>query len=208
MAEAGDQRQRHGMGEVRADDAHRRQDRVEEQQRRDAERTGADRGERDQHAEQRADGDGGRADAARVPGVGEVGEGEALHARLEDEGGGGEQQRHAERAGNQVREEGAIDIEIPDRGERQCRRRQTARGQPPGDAPVHRAVMGMDGRAACLGQGGVEEIGADRRGRVHAEQQHQQRRHERTAADAGQADDGADDESGECIGRIHSRYGW
>jgi hypothetical protein len=88
------------------------------------------------------------------------------------------------------------------------RRRQAARGQAAGDAPVHRAVAGMHRRAAGLGQRRVEQVRADRRRRVHAEQQHQQRRHQRAAADTGQADDGADDESRKCVGRIHSEDGW
>ena len=46
----------------------------------------------------------------------------------------------------------------------------------------------MDPDATGLGDGRVEQVGADRRGRVDAEPE-QDRGHQRTAADAGHADD-------------------
>jgi hypothetical protein len=49
----------------------------------------------------------------------------------------------------------------------------------------------------------VEQVGADRGGRVDAEDQHQQRRHQRAAADAGQADDGADRKAGKGVEVVH-----
>ena len=60
VADAGDQRQRYGVGDIGADDAYRRQAWVEEEEGGDAERAGADRRYRHQHAEDGADGDGDR----------------------------------------------------------------------------------------------------------------------------------------------------
>ena len=58
VADAGDQRQRHRMRDVAARDPRHRQLRIEDQQRRRAERAGADRRDRDQHAERGAEQDG------------------------------------------------------------------------------------------------------------------------------------------------------
>ena len=45
MADAGNKRQRHGVRDIGADDSRCRQLRVEQDQRRDADRAGADRGD-------------------------------------------------------------------------------------------------------------------------------------------------------------------
>ena len=66
MAGAGDQRQRHGMGDVGADDAHGRHLGIEHQQGGDADRAGADRRDRNQHAEHRAERDRQARDLAFV----------------------------------------------------------------------------------------------------------------------------------------------
>ena len=51
--------------------------------------------------------------------------------------------------------------------------------------PVH-------GGAGGLGDGRIEQVGADGGRRVDVEQQDEQRGHQRATADAGQADDDAD----------------
>jgi hypothetical protein len=61
----------------------------------------------------------------------------------------------------------------------------------------------MHDGAAGLGDRRVEQVGADRRRRVDAEQQHQQRRHQRAAADAGEPDDGADDKTRQGVHPVH-----
>ena len=86
--------------------------------------------------------------------------------------------------------------------QRQRRRRQAARGQAADDAPFDGAGVAMHQRAAGLGRGGVEQVGADRRRGMDAEQQDEQRRHQRAAADAGHADQRADDEARKRIERI------
>ena len=58
MAESGDQRERHGVRDVGADDAAGGELRVEKAQGGDTQRTGADGGNRHQHADDGADEDG------------------------------------------------------------------------------------------------------------------------------------------------------
>jgi hypothetical protein len=83
------------------------------------------------------------------------------------------------------------------------RGREAAGGEAAHDAPVDLAAARMDDGAAGLGDGCVQQVGADRRGRRDAEQQHQQGRHQGAAADAGDADDGADRETREDLCEIH-----
>ena len=96
--------------------------------------------------------------------------------------------------------------------DRQRRCRNAAASQAGRDLPVDVAPAVVCNRAASFGQGGVEQIGADRRGRVYAKQQDQQRGHQRAAADAGQADDGTDGKAGKSVEvSIHGRAsyaGW
>ena len=74
MSDAGNERQRHGVRDIGTDDPRDRQLRIEQDQRRDADRAGADRRDRHQHAEDGADqhretGDpslGQRADPPRI----------------------------------------------------------------------------------------------------------------------------------------------
>ena len=49
----------------------------------------------------------------------------------------------------------------------------------------------------------VEQVGADRRCRVDAEEQHQQRGHERSTANASQADNRTDNKSRKGVKPIH-----
>jgi hypothetical protein len=54
-----------------------------------------------------------------------------------------------------------------------------------------------------LGDGGVEDVGADRGHRLHPEEEDQQRGHQAAAAHAGHADEGADAEAEEDQCRVH-----
>ncbi len=78
-------------------------------------------------------------------------------------------------------------------------------GKVTGDGPVHRALQSMRQRAASLRDRGVEEVGADRHGRIDPEQQHQQRCHQRPAANTGQTDDGAYGKAGNGIRDAHDQ---
>ena len=64
IAHAGDKGQRHGVGDVRTDDLHRRQLRVEQDQGRYAQRTGTDRRQRHQETQHQAGQDGQQGAAA------------------------------------------------------------------------------------------------------------------------------------------------
>jgi hypothetical protein len=86
-------------------------------------------------------------------------------------------------------------------GQQRCR--DAAGCQKTGDAPVDVSLAGMHDGAAGLGDRRVEQVGADRRRRVDAEQQHQQRRHQRAAANPGEADDGADDKTRQGVHPVH-----
>ena len=76
------------------------------------------------------------------------------------------------------------------------RHRHAAAGEAPGDPPVDAPAEAMHRRAHRLGGGGIEQVAADRGGRVDAEEQDEQRRHQRAAADSRQANQHANDEAG------------
>ena len=194
MPDPGDQRQRHGMCDVGADNAHHRQLRIEQQQSGDADRAGADRGNRNQHAEDRADEHGCARDRRVV---------HALHARAqlfddllaEDQRGRGQQQRKTQHRIDQAARRFGREIKLPER-----QQRQDARGNAAGSEPEHRPPMdgarpAVNEAATGLGRRRIQQIGADGCGRVDAEQHDQDRRHQRTAADAGHADQQADAEA-------------
>ena len=67
MPKTGYQRERNGMRDVGADDLDCRQPRIEEEERRNTQRAGANGRQRDENAEQEADDDGERADPAFAP---------------------------------------------------------------------------------------------------------------------------------------------
>ena len=189
------------MRNVGADDRHHRQARVEQQQDRDADRAGADRGNRDEHAKHRARHHGqGRSrlvgDMLQPLAI-------ALHDRLaEDQRGGGEQERKAQHQIDDGALRGGIEVELPHHQQRHHARGQAAAGEPDHGRPVNAAPQAMHQAAAGLGGRGIEQVGADRRGRVNAEQQDEQRRHQRATADTGHSDKQADAESGRDVKRI------
>jgi hypothetical protein len=81
-----------------------------------------------------------------------------------------------------------------DAGERQRRR---AEQHPEREPRVHGAELAVPDRAERLEDRPVEDVGADRRLRVEAEQQDQDRRHQRPAAHAGHAHEDPDEQAGE-----------
>lgn len=93
-------------------------------------------------------------------------------------------QRDAQRDRNGVRDGRALFGQKGECPDGQDGRRNTAAGEQAGDAPIDVAFLACIG-AAGLGDGRVEQIGADGGGRMHAKEQYQQRSHERAATDAG-----------------------
>ena len=77
-----------------------------------------------------------------------------------------------------------------------------SRCKPAHNAPIHRAAGPVHGRAHRLCRGGVEQIGADGRGRMDAKQKDENWRHERSPADAGETDQKADDKSRQRVKKI------
>src|SRR6202000_137696 len=73
------------------------------------------------------------------------------------------------------------------------------------DAPIDIAGKAMDHCTAAFGDAGIEEIGTDRRGGMHMEQQDQKRRQERAAANAGHSDQKAHGETGKDIERMKGK---
>ena len=63
----------------------------------------------------------------------------------------------------------------------------------------------MDRRSDALGHRGVEQVGADRRRRMEAEQQHQHWSHQRSAPHARHSDERADQETSKRVERIVAR---
>ena len=95
-----------------------------------------------------------------------------------------------------MREGHGIDRQKGHHGEQQRGGGQASRREPEHDRPIDMVGDVVPPAAGRLGDRGVEQIGADRDLRRHAEARDQQGRHQRAAADAGQADQHADAEAG------------
>ena len=89
----------------------------------------------------------------------------------------------------------------PDHG-----RRHAAEGEPLDQLHVHRAHAEVAPAADRLGDRRVDDVGADRRGRLDPEDQDQQRRHQRASAHAGHTDEHADAQSEEDDCRVHDVF--
>ncbi len=109
-------------------------------------------------------------------------------------------EQHGECGQQQHKPEGLFDNRVKRLGsgmqgaqkpQRHEHRRDAAQGQQPGDFPVDVVVLAMDQNPAGFGNRRVQQVGADRRGRIDAEPQ-QYRRHQRAAADSGHANDESD----------------
>ena len=84
------------------------------------------------------------------------------------------------------------DLDQPDARDRH---RHAADREPEGDPAVDGLVLQMAPAAGRLGDGAVEDVGADRGHRLDAEDEDQERGHQRAAAHAGHADQHADAEA-------------
>ena len=115
----------------------------------------------------------------------------ALKFLSENNGTGGKHKRDTQRDRNDMGYLGALLRQEGQRPDGQNGSWYAAAGQQAGNAPVDMAFPGMDGGAAGLGDGGVEQVGTDCCRWVDTEKQYQQRGHERAAANAGQSDNRA-----------------
>ena len=205
MAGAGHEGQRDGVDDVGAHQPGRDHAvGVERQQHHRAQRTGANRGERDQKAQYRARQHGER----RLRALETLGllRAQLLAQRmglaLEDHGHRGEQQHPAQRvhqqAGLELRQLGLLQ---PGQGGQAAG--QAAQAQPPKHLPIDAAHAVVHRAAHHLGDRGKPQVGADGRSRADAEQQHQDRRHQRAAADAGDADHHPHAKAGQCVEPVH-----
>ena len=111
----------------------------------------------------------------------------------------GQQQHHAEHGGDDVGGGGAGQVEM--RNHQQCQRgrRHAAGGEAARRSAIPRCGWRRARRCRPFGDRGIEQIGADRGGRMNAKQQYQDRRHQRSATDAGLADQQSDQEAGDDI---------
>jgi hypothetical protein len=143
VAEAGDEGQRHGVGDVGADDAARGEIRIEEGQRGHAEGTGADRGNRHQRSQHCADQHGQRRGALLKVGAGGTATGQVQQALAEEQRGGGQQQGDSEHNRNQPRGSVTLHPELcqHEKGKAGCR--YAAQRETSGDGPVNVAVTLM-----------------------------------------------------------------
>ena len=122
-----------------------------------------------------------------------------VHDDLHDEEHADHHQGGADGAVQDVVDEVAVvGLDVGDRGDAGQRRRDAAERQPERQGDVHGALAPVLPRAGDLGDGGVGDVGADRHGRLEAEEEDQDRRHERAAAHAGEADEEADQQSGDA----------
>ncbi len=91
-----------------------------------------------------------------------------------------------------------VGLDVGDGGDAHQRGGDAAEGEPERQGDVHGPLAPVLPGAGDLGDGGVGDVGADRHGRLEAEDEDQHRRHERAAAHAGEADEEADQQAGEA----------
>ena len=165
MSDPRDQRQRHRVRDVGADDARHRQLRVKQQQRGHAHRAGADRRNRDQHAERCADQHGRAGGACRRRAAPCASDSDCMMALRKISDAAVSNSAKAEHHVDQAARGVAVEIELPQHDQRQDAGRDAAAGEPDHRRPVDAARPAVHHAAAGLGGGGVEQIGADRRRR-------------------------------------------
>ena len=151
MAKSGHQGQRHRMGHVRSDNADRRKFRVKKVKGGDAQRAGADRRDRDQHAENGADGDGDLAQAALAQRGIVMPAGVVAQLAAEQNGDGGQHEGETKAVGDhgtdRIAALGQLRQDVDgDRGGRDA-----AEGEAAGDRPLDVPFPAVRDRAAGLG---------------------------------------------------------
>ena len=161
VADAGDQRQRHGVGDVAAGDPRDRQLGVEDQQRGRAERPGADRSDRHEHARgSRRGASSSRGRALRRMPSDVAGErmirGRNKTATPVSSSAQPSSRLRTSELGRSVVPTRLITIERERSPPARCR------GKPPNDPPIDRLAVAVDGSADALGHRRIEQVGADR----------------------------------------------
>ena len=109
MPETGHQRERHRVCDVAADDVRGSKSRIQKEERGDTQRAGAHRRQRHQHAQHESDRDGEGADLRRAQRVGGRAP-PALQTILAEDRKRRQDQRDAQRLGDDFRERGVIDL--------------------------------------------------------------------------------------------------
>ena len=203
MPKAGHRRQRHRVGDIAADNARSGQQRIQPEQSRHAHRACADRTQGYQRSDHTANEDGNRHDVTLAPVFACTHPAHGLQLLLEQNRQCGEDQRDAERADDKATDLSAIDANRFQHSQREQSGGNAASRHPADQFPVHIAAPGMHNNAGAFGDGGIQQIGAHRRCRRHAEHQHQQRRHQRSTTDTGESDDDADHKSRKSVPKFH-----
>ncbi len=207
MAQARHQSQWHGISDVRRHDARQGQKRVKQKQHGHANGPRADRGERDQSADQRTQ-QHRQAPVARGGGPGFVGGGQVAGELIaphgfEEHRCGGEQQRHAQRGRHQRLNLGGGWADPVQKAQSHQTRRNAARTEQTHHAPRHDALACKAHGTAQLGEGRKQQVGAHRHVGFHAKEEDQERRHQRPATHPRQAHDGAHEETCKDISQIN-----
>ena len=169
MAGAGEERQRHRVRDVRSDDAAGRHFRMQDQQHRHADGAGADRCGGDQRTHRQAQRDGQQARIARIEAIEAAGIAFAnLSAREQKRRG--DKEHGAESDGERVLRGGAFEIELRQHKKCRDRGRHAADRQHGDQEPIDRSRGAVNDGAGRLGGGRKQQVGADRRRRMDAEQ--------------------------------------
>lgn len=190
VAQARNQGQRYRMGDFGADQASGDQERVQQEQCHGTQGAGADGGEGNHDTQHHASEHGKRVEAAvaEVVVITGMAAGEGLQARLEQNGQCGEDQHHRQALFDDGVERRGVGVQGTEEPQGDGGGGYAAQAQQAGDFPVDVLVAGMHPDATGLGDGGIQQVGADSGGRVDAKPQ-EDRGHQRAAAHAGHADD-------------------
>src|SRR5262252_5169560 len=155
VADTRDQGQRHGMGDVGADEAGDRGARVEQNESRHPDGAGTDRGERHEYPEQEP-GEGRQCRGPPRIRLRMPRRGQQTEPPMREDADRGHDKGDAQSGGDQRRRGVALDAQDMEREEREDCSRDAAGSEPAGDAPVHRSFESMRQRAAGLGYRRVE----------------------------------------------------
>ncbi len=204
MADAGDQCQRHRVGDVAAGDASDRKLGIEDEECRCSKRTGADRRDRNEHPEHGSEEDGPELQAARFHRIDMVA-GPTQDPRPEEDSDAGDQERAAKQHVEHECALCAAYAEIGHHAKRDDCSWDAPGGECADDAPVDRLALVVNSSPDGFRHRCIEEVGADGGRGMEAEEKNEQRGHERAATDTGQADERANQKAGDRIEWIVGR---
>jgi hypothetical protein len=201
VADPGDPKERGRVGDVHADDDLRGEWK-EEEHGEGEERAAPDRGQSDDEAADEADRDRDDPIPRREPA--EAGRRPSwVQERLGNERGRPEQQGVAEHLA--LHGVDAVAVAVGEVG--RSPHSEEGRGRAPDQHPArepgsHGAETAVPGAPERLEDGAVEDVRADRHGRVEVEKEDQERRHEGAAAHPGHPDEEPGDQTGEDQERV------